>query len=57
MPHPHTAEDISETLYETLKDWGIENKICSLTTDNVENCIAASKCALFERNFMGKFFK
>lgn len=53
MPHPHTAEDISETLYETLKEWGLENKICTLTTDNAENCIAASKNALGVRNIIG----
>ena len=34
MPPPHTGIALSEKLYALLCDWGIENKVFSLTLDN-----------------------
>jgi hypothetical protein len=34
VPAPHTAEVISDVLYEVLQDWQIEKKISTVTLDN-----------------------
>lgn len=37
----HTAENICELLQERIKDWGIENKIAAIASDNARNIVAA----------------
>ena len=37
MPPPHSGVELAAKLYEFLKDWRIENKIFSLTLDNVSS--------------------
>jgi hypothetical protein len=34
VPTPHTAEVISEVLYEALVEWNIDEKITTVTLDN-----------------------
>ncbi|KAF0908794.1 hypothetical protein E2562_028596 [Oryza meyeriana var. granulata] len=34
VPHPHTAEVISEVLHDILMDWHIEKKVSTVTLDN-----------------------
>ena len=34
MPHPHTAEVISDVLHDVLLDWRIERKVSTVTLDN-----------------------
>ena len=34
MPAPHTAEVISEVLYEALVEWNLDEKITTVTLDN-----------------------
>jgi hypothetical protein len=43
FPHPHTGEALAERIKEILKEWGIENKIIAITTDNGPNIILAGK--------------
>ncbi|XP_019172463.1 PREDICTED: zinc finger BED domain-containing protein RICESLEEPER 2-like [Ipomoea nil] len=37
MPPPHTGFELTQKIYEILKDWGIEKKVFSLTLDNASN--------------------
>lgn len=34
VPHPHTAEAISDVLHDVLLDWRIERKVSTVTLDN-----------------------
>jgi hypothetical protein len=34
VPHPHTAEVISEVLHDVLLDWHIDKKVSTITLDN-----------------------
>ncbi|XP_062003222.1 zinc finger BED domain-containing protein RICESLEEPER 2-like [Rosa rugosa] len=34
LPPPHTGVAIADTIFKCLHDWGIENKICTITLDN-----------------------
>ncbi|KAI0504152.1 hypothetical protein KFK09_015100 [Dendrobium nobile] len=34
VPPPHKATNIHDVLYKCLKDWGIENKVATITVDN-----------------------
>ncbi|KAJ9557176.1 hypothetical protein OSB04_011790 [Centaurea solstitialis] len=34
VPCPHTAENLTEVLYESLCDWNIDRKISTITVDN-----------------------
>lgn len=34
VPAPHTAEIISEELYEALVEWNIDEKVSTITLDN-----------------------
>jgi hypothetical protein len=34
VPHPHTAEVISEVLHDVLLDWCIKKKVSTITPDN-----------------------
>ncbi|XP_059446001.1 zinc finger BED domain-containing protein RICESLEEPER 2-like [Corylus avellana] len=34
IPPPHSGHTIAEALHKSFRDWGIENKICSITVDN-----------------------
>ena len=43
FPPPHCAEFIAEKINEILCEWGLENKILALTTDNGPNIIKAAK--------------
>uniref|UniRef100_A0A2N9GLN0 BED-type domain-containing protein n=1 Tax=Fagus sylvatica TaxID=28930 RepID=A0A2N9GLN0_FAGSY len=37
MPPPHTGIALSEKIFKFLKDWGIEEKVFSITLDNAYN--------------------
>jgi hypothetical protein len=37
FPPPHTGHAISQALLKCFRDWGIENKVCSVTVDNATN--------------------
>jgi len=43
VPYPHTAEVIYEKLKEIIYQWGIQNKVFTLTTDNGANMVKAAK--------------
>ena len=34
MPPPHTGVALSEKLYSFVNEWGLENKVFSVTLDN-----------------------
>jgi hypothetical protein len=37
FPPPHTGHAISQALLKCFGDWGIENKVCSVTVDHASN--------------------
>lgn len=37
MKSPHTGEAIADKMFESLKDWGLEKKVFSITLDNATN--------------------
>lgn len=41
FPQRHTSENIKNSLLNTLKDWGLQNKVTACTTDNAANVTAA----------------
>ena len=45
LEHPHTAEEISDIIYQILQEWKKENSVLCITSDNAENMIRAGKLA------------
>ncbi|KAL4579265.1 hypothetical protein LXL04_015403 [Taraxacum kok-saghyz] len=43
LPPPHRGLEIYDNLYKCLKDWGIENKIFTISVDNASNNDSAVK--------------
>nr|XP_023917384.1 zinc finger BED domain-containing protein RICESLEEPER 1-like [Quercus suber] len=41
VPPPHSRVAISDAIFKSLLDWGLENKVCTITLDNVNNNDAA----------------
>lgn len=37
IPPPHRGVEIADTIYKCLKEWGIENKVYTLSVDNASN--------------------
>lgn len=45
----HTAKNISNWLVNTMREWGIKNKITAIVTDNAHNMIAAVSLCKWRR--------
>ena len=43
VPFPHSGENLSKAILETVSDWGIENKILAITSDGASNMMAACR--------------
>jgi hypothetical protein len=43
QPFPHTSEALYKCIWENITEWGITNKIISITTDGAANMIATVK--------------
>jgi hypothetical protein len=43
FPFPHTSENLSKTILESVSDWGIDNKLLAITSDGAANMIAACR--------------
>ena len=41
VPPPHFGVVISDAIFKSLLDWGLENKVCTITLDNANNNDAA----------------
>jgi len=41
FPQRHISVNIKNSLLNTLKDWGLQNKVAACTTDNAANVTAA----------------
>ena len=41
MPPPHSGVVIFDAIFKSLLDWGIENKVYTITLDNANNNNAA----------------
>ncbi|XP_075664493.1 zinc finger BED domain-containing protein RICESLEEPER 1-like [Castanea sativa] len=37
VPPPHSGVVISDAIFKSLLDWGLENKVCTITLDNANN--------------------
>ncbi|XP_057791041.1 zinc finger BED domain-containing protein RICESLEEPER 2-like [Salvia miltiorrhiza] len=37
LPPPHRGVEIADNLYKCMKDWGIENKVFTISVDNASN--------------------
>ena len=43
FPHPHSGENIARKIIECLDQWGISDKVISITTDRGPNYVKACK--------------
>ncbi|XP_063775419.1 E3 SUMO-protein ligase ZBED1-like [Pseudophryne corroboree] len=41
MPERHTSENLCRRLKDTVHEWGLENKVVAVVTDNAANIVAA----------------
>ena len=41
VPPPHSRVVISDAIFKSLLEWGLENKVCTITLDNANNNDAA----------------
>ncbi|XP_075675234.1 zinc finger BED domain-containing protein RICESLEEPER 1-like [Castanea sativa] len=60
VPPPHSGVVISDAIFKSLLDWGLENKVCTITLDNANNNDAAVRILkdVIKRKLMlgGKIF-